>query len=115
MTDGPAPERRRQKIRERITAGILPARLGAEEPSLPQADQHARTGGVEFLDSQRIQQFQAIRCFGEQIEHVVGVPESPITGCQHNARPQRVVDQFGWIIVRPCCHGIGAFGALRLV
>ena len=33
MTDGPAPERRRQKIRERITAGILPARIGAEEPT----------------------------------------------------------------------------------
>jgi hypothetical protein len=33
MTEGAATERRRQKIRERITAGRLPASLNAEEPT----------------------------------------------------------------------------------
>jgi hypothetical protein len=31
MTDGAATERRRQKIKGRVTAGLLPAALGAEE------------------------------------------------------------------------------------
>ena len=31
MTDGVVIERRRQKIQEKITAGLLPASLGAEE------------------------------------------------------------------------------------
>jgi len=33
MADGAAPERRRQKINERIAAGRLPASLNAEEPT----------------------------------------------------------------------------------